>query len=135
MSISLEATRFDREEFRALLRLDAGMVAVSAASCLAFARPIDRFLGLGAPGVLVALGAIFLPYGGLLAWLANRPRLTRKEVTTPVTLNAAWVIASAAMLISGRPRLTTAGVWTVAGVAIGVGLLAVAQTRALRRMA
>lgn len=131
----MPARQVGREMSRTLLRLDSAAVAVSASVSLAFARPIDRVLGLNAPGVLIGLGAIFLPYAALLLWLANRPMLTRDAVLKPVILNAAWVVASAAMLITGRPALSTAGAWTVALVAVFVGLLAIAQGLALRRMA
>ncbi len=135
MSVAMPARQVGREMSRTLLRLDSAAVAVSASVSLAFARPIDRVLGLNAPGVLIGLGAIFLPYAALLLWLANRPMLTRDAVLKPVILNAAWVVASAAMLITGRPALSTAGAWTVALVAAFVGLLAIAQGLALRRMA
>jgi len=131
----MPVTRDQAGAARVVLPADAIVSAVFGAICLAFVRPIDRFLGLDAPVVAMALGVVSLLYAAVLFWLTRQPLLTRGQVMVPAFLNTAWVAVTAVMLATGQPDLTTTGSWVIAIVADGAGALATAQWLALRRIA
>jgi hypothetical protein len=119
---------------RAVLRLDGATVAASGLLVSVGSRPIADFLGWGEPLALVGLGLAFVVYGAALLWDAARPTIERRMVLVPALINAAWVLGSAEILITGRPALSTGGAWAVGLVALAVELIAVAQFVAWRRM-
>lgn len=117
---------------RRALVLDA---AVSAASALVLALGAGALAGpLGLPGALLHLvGLALLPFAALVAWTAAQPRPPGKVVRAIVALNAAWVAASLALLISGWVAPTALGHAVVIGQALVVGLFAQQQHVGLRR--
>ncbi len=119
---------------RAALRADGAVVLLGGASLLAGAGAVDTFLGLGSPATLATLGAIFLPYGAWLVRAAGRERVPRRLVAVVAGVNAAWVAASAALLLTGAPALTGGGRWAIVAAAAIVALLAGVQVVALRRL-
>lgn len=128
-SVSSASTRFAR----AILRADGMVCGVSGVLLLAGALPISRFLGLGSAVSLVAIGALFLPHGIGLFLAANKTPIERRSLLMHALENTAWVVGSVALLVSGRPTLTTGGKWAVALVADVVAIFATLQFFALRR--
>ena len=134
MDATMPVTRRQVDLPRAALLLDAYTVAPFALIVIAGAQPIAEFLGWDEPLVLVGLGLVFLPYAAML-WLdARRPRFTRRMLWVPIGLNSAWIAASATILATGSPALTTGGSWAVGVVAALVAGIAAVQAVALRRV-
>ena len=119
---------------RMALRVDGLVSGASGVALIAGARPLGAFLGLDRPPALVAVGGTLVAYAAMLFLSARREELERRALVTPVALNVAWVLASAAILLSGVFGLTTGGRWLVAAVAEVVALFAAAQVFALWRM-
>jgi hypothetical protein len=135
MAITFGFTRPAERLGRLVVRADGFLCAAMGALMLAGAGPISAFLGLESLLPTVLVGGLLLPYGLGLIWLANRPTIERAMVLTPAFLNVLWVLGSVAILVGGTPSLTPGGWWAVALVADGVGLLALAQFYAARRLA
>ena len=119
---------------RLSLRLDAAFVGVSGLSLLLGARPIGEFLGWGATAAIALTGLAFLPLAAWMGWESTHRRLQRRDLLVPMVLNDAWVLASATVLLSGTPELTTGGSWAVGLVAGVVGAIASTQWIALRQL-
>lgn len=134
MATTMPVSRSAADLGRLALRLDAATVVPFALALLAGARPIARFLGLGGALPVALVGAALVPYAAMLVWDATRQAVTRRALLVPVVLNAAWVVASAGILVSGRPELSTGGRWAVAIVADLVAGVALFQVIALRRL-
>jgi hypothetical protein len=115
------------------MRADALFSAVGGLISLIAARPLAAFTGLDAPAVFVGLGITLLAYAAVLFVVTNGETVERPYGIAVVALNVAWVIGSAAILLSGRPELTTAGRWTIALVAEAVAFFAAWQWYSLRR--
>ena len=119
---------------RLVLRVDGLVSGVSGVAMIAGARPLGAFLGVDRPPALMAVGAGLLAYSAMLLLSARREELGRRALLVPVALNVAWVLASAALVLTGAFGLTTAGRWLVAAVAEVVALFAAAQVYAWWRM-
>lgn len=126
------ASTFDFPRFALLL--DATTALPSAVLLIVGARPIRDFLGIGSAEPLVILSVVFALYAALLLLAANRHPVARRSVLMPAILNTVWVIGSITMLVSGTPAFSTGGKWAVALVADIVGIIAVLQFVALRRI-
>jgi len=135
MSVSIPApeTRRAADLRREVLLVDAVTVGASAALFLAGARPLGGFLGWDHPWAIAAIGAAFVPWAVWLGRAARRRPIPDGALRVPVVVNAVWVAASAAVLLTGTPDLSSGGRWFVAAQAVAVGLLAAAQAAALRR--
>ncbi len=119
---------------RVTLRLDGVVSAAVGLVLVVGTRPVDRFLGLGAPLALAAFGAICFPYAAMLLLAARRPAITRPMMLLPILLNTGLVVASAGLLLGGAPDLTRGGTWTNALFGDAAALLAAAQFVARRRL-
>jgi hypothetical protein len=115
------------------MRGNAFFSAASGLISLLEARPLASFTGLDVPAVFVGLGITLLVYAALLFIVTNGETVERQYGIAAVILDVAWVIGSAAILLSGRPDLTTAGRWTVALLAEAVAFFAAWQWYGLRR--
>ena len=133
MSTTMPVSRPAADLGRSALLLDAATVVPFALVLLAGARPIAGFLGLDGAAPVALVGAALVPYAAMLLRDAARP-VTRRALLVPILLNAAWVVASAVLLLVGRPELTTGGRWAVAIVADLVACVALFQVVALRRL-
>lgn len=90
---------------------------------------------IGAPiSVLIALGAGLLAYAAWLLFQATRPQLDRRAAWAAIIADELWVIASAVLVLTGWPDLTTTGGWVVGIVALLVADFAVLQYVGLRRL-
>jgi hypothetical protein len=78
-------------------------------------------------------GLFLIAYTALVGWLGNRPSLPKALVAIVVAGNAAWTIASVALLYSGWVTPNVLGEVLVAAQAIVVGVFAELQYVGLRR--
>jgi hypothetical protein len=98
-------------------------------------------LGAGALAPLLDLpqallretGLFLIAYTALVGWLGTRPSMPRALVAIVVAGNAAWTIASVALLFSGWVTPNLLGEILVAAQAIVVGVFAELQYAGLRR--
>jgi hypothetical protein len=78
-------------------------------------------------------GLFLIAYTALVGWLGTRPALPKALVAIVVAGNAAWTIASVALLFSGWVTPNVLGEVLVAAQAIVVGVFAELQYVGLRR--
>jgi hypothetical protein len=80
-------------------------------------------------------GLILIAYTALVGWLASRPTVPRPLVMAVIAINAAWTVASIALLVSGAVSPNLLGEIAVVAQAIATGVLAELQYIGLRRSA
>ena len=109
---------------------------VDAATCVAtglflalLAAPLAPFLGLPADLLLYA-GLALLPIAAFIAWVAAREQISAAGVRLVIVGNAAWVLASLALLFAVSPTLL--GYAFVIGQAVIVAALAEMEYVGLR---
>ena len=98
-------------------------------------------LGAGALAPLLNLpeallretGLFLVAYAALVGWLGTRQSMPKPLVLIVIAGNAAWTLASIALLFSGAVTPNLLGEAFVAGQAIAVGALAELQYIGLRR--
>jgi hypothetical protein len=78
-------------------------------------------------------GLFLIAYAALVGWLGTRQAMPKALVITVISGNAAWTIASIALLFSGAVTPNLLGEAFVAAQAIAVGALAELQYVGLRR--
>lgn len=112
----------------ALFSASSGLVLVGVAEAAASA------IGTVAPVVLRAVGGGLLLFAAFLLWTAWRPRPHPTYVLLATGADLAWVVGSAGLLLFERSGLTAVGRGAVAGVAVVVLALAIAQLIGLRAL-
>jgi hypothetical protein len=118
---------------RALLA-DAVFSGVSAVVMTLDAGALAPFLNL--PEALLRETGLFLvAYTVLVGWLWSRPSVPRVLIMIVVAGNAAWTLASIALLFSGAVAPNLLGEIVVVAQAIATGVLAELQYIGLRRSA
>lgn len=116
---------------RHALVLDA--VATGAAAVLLVAGGAILAEPLGLPETLLrGAGLSLAPFVVLVGWIASRPAPTRPAVLAIAGLNAAWVLASLALLVAGPVAPTALGAAFVIAQALVVGVFAGLQVTGLR---
>ena len=116
---------------RALLA-DAIFSGVSAVLLSLGASALASLLDL--PQALLRETGLFLvAYAALVGWLGTRPSIPKPLVWIVVAGNAAWALASIALLFSGWVAPNLLGEAAVAMQAIAVGVFAELQYVGLRR--
>ena len=120
---------------RASLRGNAAFSALSGIVMIAAAAPLGALMGIAAPYLLPAAGAVLILYSGTLWWNARRPEVSRAEARIAAALDVAWVVLSAVLLLVAPSLLAPAGRWLVAAVALCVAAFAVLQVLGLRALA
>lgn len=110
---------------RAVLYFDAVTCLLMGLLLILGAGPLSSILGLPAPLLRVA-ALILLPFAGLLYLTARRPA-SQAAVALIVAINAAWVVASVALLLSDWIQPTALGVAFVAIQAVAVAAIAAAE--------
>lgn len=118
---------------RALL-LDAAASGALGALLLLAAGALDSLLGLPA-SLLYWVGALLIPFAGLLIWIASLAPAPRGAVRAIVGGNALWVVASVALVVSGGVAPTRLGVLFVLAQAAAVAAFAYLEHDGLRRAA
>ncbi len=122
----------DNTFLRRILTFDAATCAAMGLGLTLGAGSLARFLELPA-GLLREAGILLLPFAALLVWTAKRDRIRPGLVWAIVGANAAWAIASAALLLGGILTPNALGVAFVAGQAVAVAIIAEVEALALRR--
>jgi hypothetical protein len=116
---------------RALLA-DAIFSGVSAVLLTLGASALASLLNL--PEALLRETGLFLvAYAALVGWLGTRQSMPKLPVWIVIAGNAAWALASIALLFSGWVAPNLLGAAAVAMQAIAVGVFAELQTVGLRR--
>ena len=90
---------------------------------------------LDLPEALLRESGLFLiAYAALVGWLGTRPTMPKVPVVIVITGNAAWTLASIALLFSGAVTPNLLGEAFVVAQAIGTGVLAELQYIGLRKI-
>jgi hypothetical protein len=117
---------------RRALQADAIFSGVSALALSFGAAALAPLLELP-QALLRETGLFLMAYTALVGWLGTRPSLPRALVAIVVAGNAAWTIASVALLFSGWVTPNLPGDVLVAAQAIAVGVFAELQYVGLRK--
>lgn len=115
--------------------------AILADATFSGASAVLLTLGAGALAPLLNLpeallretGLFLIAYATLVGWLGTRQAMPKPLVVIVIVGNAAWTLASIALLFSGAIAPNLAGEAFVAAQAIAVGALAELQYIGLRR--
>jgi hypothetical protein len=116
---------------RALLA-DAIFSGISAVG-LTFGAGVFATLFNLPEALLRETGLFLIAYAALVGWLASRSSVPRALVILVVVGNAAWTVASIALLFSGAVSPNLAGELMVVAQAIATGVFAELQYVGLRR--
>ena len=116
---------------RALLA-DAIFSGVSAAGLTLGAGLLAPFLNLP-EALLQQTGLFLIAYTALVGWLGTRPQVAKALVLIVVAGNAAWTLASIALLFSGAVTPNFLGEIVVVAQATATGVFAELQYIGLRR--
>jgi hypothetical protein len=116
---------------RALLA-DAVFSGVSAVGLTLGAGVLAPFLNLP-EALLRETGLFLIAYTALVGWLGTRQMVLRPLVLLVVAGNAAWTLASIALLFSGAVNPNLLGEIVVVAQAIATGVFAELQYVGLRR--
>ena len=100
------------------MTLDAGLLA----SLLQLPEALLRETGL-----------FLIAYTALVGWLATRPAIPKALVVLVVAGNAAWTLASLALLLSGAVNPNVFGEIVVVAQALATGIFAELQYLGMRR--
>ncbi len=91
---------------------------------------------LGLPQELLRYaGLVLVPFVAFVAFVGTRAEISRPAAALIVVVNAAWVVGSIALLLSGWVAPTVLGYAFVLAVAVAVAVLAELQWIGLRREA
>jgi hypothetical protein len=119
---------------RGALLIDAVVSGATGVLLTAGADALAALLDLP-PALLRYSGLVLLPFAAAVAYIATRDVLSRPGIQTIVAANAAWVVASVALLFSGQVSPNTLGIAFVLIQAVAVAALADVQFFGLRRYA
>lgn len=117
---------------RHVLVADAIATGATALLLIAGAGLLAGMLGLPAD-LLRYAGFVLVPFVAFVAYAATRAPISRGAVWTIVIVNAAWVVASIVLLVSGYVAPTALGYAFVLAQALIVALFAELQALGLRR--
>ena len=117
---------------RRMLVIDAVTSGGFAIALIAAAEPLSDLLGLPV-ALLRWVGVAIMPFVLMVGWAGLRGAAPAGIVRVIVIANAAWVVASVGLLLSGWVTPTALGTAFVVAQAILVGLYAELQFIGLRR--
>lgn len=117
---------------RRILVIDAVFSGVSALALAGGAALLAPLLNL--PEVLLRESGLFLiAYAALVGWLGTRATLSASAVWAVIVVNAVWVLASVALLVSPAVAPNWLGEAAIVLQAIAVGVIAELQYIGLRK--
>lgn len=116
---------------RNLLLADAATCAAMGLALASGAAPLAALTGLPA-ALLSYAGLALLPIAAVMLLIALRPALQPAGTWLVIAGNAAWVVASLALLLSGWVAPTATGAAFVVVQALAVAVLAKLEHGALR---
>ena len=119
---------------RRVLIFDAVTSGAMGLMLIVGAGALAPFLNLPAP-LLRGVGLSFIPFVALVAYAATRQPASRPLALTVAILNAAWVVLSLGLLLSGFVAPNVYGTVFIAAQAVFVGVLAELQVIGVRRLA
>ncbi len=119
---------------RRVLQANGIFSGLSGVAFILGARPLAAFLGLTAPLILMGIGLGLLLYAAALFREAARESIDRQFVVAAIIMDAAWVVGSIILLLTGWVPFTLAGKWAIALVADLVAVFAGLQFYGLRRL-
>lgn len=122
----------DSKFLRRILVADAVISGGSGILMLTAASAMSRLLGVPAE-LLRAAGISLIPFTAFVVWIATRAAIPRTSVWTVIALNAAWVLASVALLFVDRFDPNRIGVAFILVQAAAVAGFAEMQYVGLRR--
>jgi len=117
---------------RRALQADALVSGAMALLLTLGATMLSRLLALPQP-LLLETGLFLIGYAACVGWLGSRAAVPKPLVLIVIVGNAAWTLASLALLISGAVAPNTLGIGFVAIQAAAVGVFAELQFIGLRR--
>jgi hypothetical protein len=117
---------------RRAIQIDAVFSGVSALLLTFGAGALAPWLNLPEP-LLRESGLFLIAYAALVGWLGTRQSMPKPLVWLVISGNAAWTIASIALLFTGWVAPNLLGEAFVAMQAIAVGVIAELQYVGLRR--
>jgi hypothetical protein len=118
---------------RRILYFDAATCLAMGLALVLFAQPLAPLLGL--PVLLLEIaGALLLPIGGFIAWVASASGFLRTGAWLVIAGNAAWVLASFYLLLSGAVAPKPLGYAFVLVQALAVALIAALEYASVRRI-
>jgi hypothetical protein len=117
---------------RRALMLDAAASGATGLLMLPGAGVLESLLALPAP-LLRGAGLMLVPYVAFVVLVATRTNIAASAVGIVIACNAAWTVASFAVLASGAVTPNMLGTLFVAGQALAVAALGALQYVALRR--
>lgn len=117
---------------RGVLLADAASCLVMGGALIAGADLLSGWFGLPA-ALLQQAGLLLLPFTAFLILVATRPAISRPAVWLAVACNAAWVLGSGALLVSGLVAPTLFGFAFVIAQALIVLLVTEVEIIGLRR--
>jgi CHASE2 domain-containing sensor protein len=113
-----------------ILQLNAISTSACALAMFAARGVLHPLFGLDTPFLLDAIATALLAYAGFLAWAAQRRPVGRQALLAFTLADAAWVAASAVVLILYWGQLTPLARALIIAVAIIVEAFATLQFRA-----
>lgn len=117
---------------RPALLIDAAASAATATLLIAGTSLLETWLNI--PAVVIReAGLILAPYIAFVVIVATRPQISTRAVWFVIACNAAWTVASFAILAFISPNAL--GTTFVVGQALAVAALGVLQWAALRKSA
>ncbi|MDT4868862.1 hypothetical protein FQZ97_1038510 [compost metagenome] len=114
------------------LQADALVSGAAGLLMLLANEPLSTLLGLP-QALLLGAGLVMLPWCAALLWSARRDFLPRPAVWVVIAVNAAWVLDSLLLLVSGWVQPTPLGLAYVIAQALAVVVFAELQFFGLRR--
>lgn len=117
---------------RRVLLADGVISGTTGLALAVAAGALEPVLGLPA-ALLRYAGVSLLPFAAFVIWLGTRDSISRSMLQVVIGLNAAWVAASAGLLLSGQVAPSAMGYAFVIGQAVAVAVLAETQYVGLRR--
>jgi hypothetical protein len=118
---------------RHAILVDAAATTATAVLMLASRILLHPYFGLASPILLDAVAVAFIAYAAIIALAAMRPVISRATLLTIAGANAAYVVASIALLAMFWGELHPVGRGLIAAVAVAVELFATLQFAAARR--
>lgn len=118
---------------RRTLAVNATFSGLTGVAMIVLSGPIDSFIGLGLPWLLIAAGVGLLGFAVLIGLNLRRSQLNRAEAWLTVASDVAWVAGSAIIVLGFPDLLSTGGKWLVGLIAVAVGDFALFQYLGLRR--
>ncbi len=117
---------------RNAILLDAAASGATGLLLIAGAGLLEGLLGLPV-ALMREAGLVLIPYVAFVAWVGTRERIARGAVWAIVAANAAWALASVAVLLSGWVAPTALGTAFVLAQALVVALFGELQYMGLKR--